>query len=50
MGFTLDNPSIFPFITYAENRDLRKEIFNARINRGNNGNENDNKGNYIQDS
>ncbi|MDY0053503.1 MAG: M3 family metallopeptidase [Bacteroidales bacterium] len=41
--FTLDNPSVFPFITYAENRDLRKEIFNARINRGNNGNENDNK-------
>lgn len=41
--FTLDNPSVFPFITYAENRSLREKIFKARINRNNNGNEFDNK-------
>ena len=40
--FTLDNPSFIPFVTYAENRDLRKEIFNARVNRCNNGGETDN--------
>lgn len=35
-------PSIFPFLTYAENRSLRKQIYNAYVNRGNNGNEFDN--------
>lgn len=40
--FTLHNPSIMPFLQYAENRDLREQIFKAYINRGNNGNENDN--------
>ena len=40
--FTLDNPSFMPFVTYADNRDLRKEIFNARVNRCNNGGETDN--------
>lgn len=40
--FTLDNPSFIPFVTYADNRDLRKEIFTARINRCNNGGETDN--------
>lgn len=40
--FTLDNPSFIPFVTYADNRDLRKEIFNARVNRCNNGGETDN--------
>lgn len=41
--FTLHNPSIMPFLQYAENRELRKDIFNGYISRGNHGNENDNK-------
>lgn len=41
--FTLHNPSIMPFLQYADNRELREKIFKAYINRGNNGNENDNK-------
>jgi peptidyl-dipeptidase Dcp len=41
-AFTTQRPSIFPFLQYSENRDLRHELFNAYINRGNNGNENDN--------
>jgi len=40
--FTTQRPSIFPFLQYSENRDLRREIFNAYTNRGNNGNEFDN--------
>lgn len=40
--FTTQRPSIFPFITYSEDRDLRREIYNAYINRGNNDNEFDN--------
>jgi peptidyl-dipeptidase Dcp len=31
-----------PFLQYAENRDLRKKLYDAYLNRGNNGNENDN--------
>lgn len=41
--FTLQNPSIMPFLQYAENRELREKIFKGYINRGNNNNENDNK-------
>ena len=41
--FTLHNPSIMPFLQYADNRDLREKIFKGYINRGNNGNEYDNK-------
>ncbi len=41
-AFTTQRPSIYPFITYCKNRDLRLEIYNAYINRGNNGNEYDN--------
>ena len=41
--FTLHNPSVMPFLQYADNRELRERIFNGYINRGNNGNENDNK-------
>ncbi len=43
--YTLHNPSIMPFLQYAENRDLREKIYSAYINRGNNGNEFDNKEN-----
>lgn len=41
--FTLQNPSVMPFLQYADNRKLREKIFNGYINRGNNGNANDNK-------
>lgn len=40
--FTTQRPSIFPFLTYSDDRKLRKQIFDAYTNRGNNGNENDN--------
>lgn len=40
--FTLDNPSFIPFVTYASNRELRKQIFNARVNRCNHRGETDN--------
>lgn len=41
--FTLQNSSRLPFLQYADNRDLRKNIYEAYVNRGNNGNANDNK-------
>jgi len=41
--FTLQNPSVMPFLQYADNRELRKEIWNGYQMRGNNGNDNDNK-------
>lgn len=41
--FTLQNASRIPFLQYAENRELRKKIYLAYINKGNNGNANDNK-------
>lgn len=41
--FTLHNPSVMPFLQYADNRDLREKIFKGYINRGNNNNESDNK-------
>ena len=41
--FTLQNPSVMPFLQYADNRALRKEIWNAYQMRGNNNNDNDNK-------
>lgn len=41
--FTLHNPSVMPFLQYADNRALREKIFQGYINRGNNGNEADNK-------
>lgn len=41
--FTLDKPSMIPFITYSSNRELREKIYTAYLNRGNNNNDNDNK-------
>lgn len=41
--FTLHNPSIMPFLQYADNRNLRKQIWEAYKNRADQGNENDNK-------
>ncbi len=40
--FTLAYPSYGPFITYADNRALRKQIWRAYNSRGNRGNANDN--------
>ena len=41
--FTLDHPSYLPFVTYAENRDLRKEIAIAAGKKGFQNNEFDNQ-------
>ena len=41
-AFTTQKPSIFPFLQYSTNRDLRRQLFHAYTNRGNNGNEFDN--------
>lgn len=41
--FTLQNPSVMPFLQYADNRMLRERIYKAYINRGNNDNMEDNK-------
>src|SRR5690606_2216210 len=41
--FTLSNSSVMPFLQYAEDRELRQEIWNAYQMRGNNDNEYDNK-------
>jgi len=40
--FTTQKPSMIPFLQYAENRDLRKKLYDAYLNRCNNGNEYDN--------
>ncbi|MCR5013289.1 MAG: M3 family metallopeptidase [Bacteroidales bacterium] len=42
--FTLSKPSLIPFLQYADNRELRKTMYDAYYNRGDNGNEYDNKG------
>lgn len=41
--FTLQNPSVMPFLQYADNRELRKKIWDAYQLRGNNGNDADTK-------
>jgi len=41
--FTIQRPSVFPFLQYATNRHLREKIFKAYINKGNNNNSLDNK-------
>lgn len=41
--FTLQKPSMIPFLQYADNRDLREKIYTAYFSRGDNDNENDNK-------
>ena len=41
--FTLHNPSVMPFLQYADNRGLREKIYNAYICLGNNNNATDNK-------
>jgi peptidyl-dipeptidase Dcp len=41
--FTLQKPSMIPFLQYSEKRELREKIYKAYINRGNNNDELDNK-------
>ncbi|WP_299576318.1 M3 family metallopeptidase [uncultured Sunxiuqinia sp.] len=41
--FTLQKPSLIPFLQYADNRDLREQIYRGYFMRGNNDNEFDNK-------
>ena len=41
--FTLQKPSLIPFLQYAENRDLREKIYRGYFMRGDNNNEADNK-------
>ncbi len=40
---TLQKPSFIPFLVHSEKRDLRKTVFQAYVNRGNNDDECDNK-------
>jgi peptidyl-dipeptidase Dcp len=46
--FTLQAPSYFPFMQYAENRALRKKMYQAFTSKGNNGNKNDNNNNIVE--
>lgn len=41
--FTTHRPSLYPFITYSENRDLREQLKKGYIMRGDNNDELDNK-------
>lgn len=41
--FTLQKPSLIPFLQYADNRSLREKMYKGYIMRGDNNNERDNK-------
>jgi peptidyl-dipeptidase Dcp len=41
--FTTQKPSMLPFLTYDENRALRKKLYDAYLTRGNHGDKLDNK-------
>lgn len=46
--FTLQNASVMPFLQFADNRELRKEIWTAYQKRGTNGNKDDNRINVVE--
>ena len=46
--FTIQKPSMIPFLQYADNRELRKEIYDAYVNQGNHDDEYDNKENLAK--
>lgn len=46
--FTIDKPSLLPFLQYANNRQLRIQMLDAYTTKGNHDNENDNKANIIE--
>ena len=41
--FTLHKPSLIPFLTYSQNRELREKMYKAYLNRCSNDNDHDNK-------
>ncbi|MDZ7626637.1 MAG: hypothetical protein U5J96_19580 [Ignavibacteriaceae bacterium] len=41
--FTIDKPTLIPFLQFSENRALREKMYKAYMNRGNNNDELDNK-------
>ena len=41
--FTIDKPTLIPFLQFSQNRELREKMYKAYMNRGNNNNEFDNK-------
>lgn len=41
--YTIQRPSMYPFLTYSTRRDLREKIYKAYINKGDNDDELDNK-------
>ena len=41
--FTIDKPTLIPFLQFSKNRDLREKMYKAYMNRGNNNDELDNK-------
>jgi peptidyl-dipeptidase Dcp len=41
--FTIQKPSMLPFLTYNNNRDLRKKIYDGYLNKGNHNDNLDNK-------
>jgi peptidyl-dipeptidase Dcp len=41
--FTIDKPTLLPFLQYSEKRELREKIYKAYMNRGNNNDDLDNK-------
>jgi len=41
--FTIDKPTLIPFLQFSEKRNLREEMYKAYMNRGNNNDELDNK-------
>lgn len=43
--FTLQKPSMIPFLQFSDKRELREKIYKAYINKGDNGDELDNKSN-----
>lgn len=42
-AFTLDKPSLIPFLQYADNRDLREKLYKGYLTRCNHGDGRDNK-------
>ena len=46
--FTLQKPSLLPFLTYATNRDLREKLYRGYFMRGDNNNEFDNKATILK--
>jgi peptidyl-dipeptidase Dcp len=41
--FTVQKPSMIPFLQFSKKKDLREKLYKGYINRGNNNNEHDNK-------